>query len=253
MTKYFVSSDIHGFYDEWMESLNKTGFDKNNPDHKIIVCGDLFDRGNQPKEIINFINDMGDKIILIKGNHEDLMEDLVARNYANSYDYSNGTVHTLYDLSPEMFTNNVHSKIISDKTGLTNIIKRCYNYYETDHYIFVHGFIPVCGMDTKEYRYMKTWRQATQDEWKQARWLSCVEMLKRDIHEPNKTIVCGHWHCSALWAYKYPDKYKEFVKPYNFNPFISDTIIGIDGCTVFSKQVNVLIIEDTGGTLCHHL
>ena len=41
--KYFVSSDIHGFYDEWQKSLKDNGFDINNPCHKIIVCGDLFD------------------------------------------------------------------------------------------------------------------------------------------------------------------------------------------------------------------
>ena len=52
--KYFVSSDIHGFFDEWQNALKDKGFDLNNPEHKIILCGDLFDRGSQPKEIINF-------------------------------------------------------------------------------------------------------------------------------------------------------------------------------------------------------
>lgn len=53
--KYFVSSDIHGFYDEWMIALTAKGFDILNSDHKIILCGDLFDRGRQPKHIIDFI------------------------------------------------------------------------------------------------------------------------------------------------------------------------------------------------------
>jgi len=47
--KYFVSSDIHGHFDEWMNSLAAKGFDINNPQHKIVLCGDIFDRGHQPK------------------------------------------------------------------------------------------------------------------------------------------------------------------------------------------------------------
>ena len=31
--KYFVSSDIHGFFDEWQSALNEKGFDLNNPEH----------------------------------------------------------------------------------------------------------------------------------------------------------------------------------------------------------------------------
>ena len=49
--KYFVSSDIHGFFDEWMFALKRENFDISNPEHKIIVCGDLFDRGRQPKRL----------------------------------------------------------------------------------------------------------------------------------------------------------------------------------------------------------
>ena len=78
--KYFVSADIHGFYDEWMLALREKGFDVNNPNHKIIVCGDIFDRGKQPKQVIDFILSHKDKIILIRGNHEDLMEDMIKRN-----------------------------------------------------------------------------------------------------------------------------------------------------------------------------
>ena len=46
IVKYFVSSDIHGFYDEWMKALKDAGFDIANDNHKIIVCDDLFDRGH---------------------------------------------------------------------------------------------------------------------------------------------------------------------------------------------------------------
>ena len=77
--KYFVSADIHGFYNEWISALNENGFDVNNPDHKIIVCGDLFDRGTQAKKLQAFVIELliKGKIILVKGNHEDLVVELI--------------------------------------------------------------------------------------------------------------------------------------------------------------------------------
>ncbi len=250
--KYFVSSDIHGFYDEWMTALNNAKFDKNNPEHKIIVCGDLFDRGRQPKEIINFINDMGDKIILIKGNHEDLMMEAIKRNKFLGHDISNGTAYTLIDLNPMLYMDeNISLQSIAKQSGLTNIIKKCYDYYETEHYVFVHGWIPLNYADENIYnstlqnaKYKKNWRKATKKEWERARWTSCVAAYKQQLFEPNKIIVCGHWHCSALWHLKYPNKYSEFGDSENFEPFKDSNIYAIDGCTAHTHKVNVVIIED---------
>lgn len=89
--KYFVCSDIHGYFNEWLSALKEKGFDINNPEHKIIVCGDLFDRGHQPKQIIDFILSNKDKFILIRGNHEDLMQDMIDRNKNTYGDLRNGT------------------------------------------------------------------------------------------------------------------------------------------------------------------
>lgn len=99
--KYFVSSDIHGFYDEWQNALKEKQFDINNSEHKIIVCGDLFDRGRQPREIIDFILSHKDKFILIRGNHEDLMQDMIDRNKNTYGDLCNGTAQTIVDLYPK--------------------------------------------------------------------------------------------------------------------------------------------------------
>lgn len=44
MKKYFVASDIHSFYTPFIKELNKTGFDLNNEEHILIICGDLFDK-----------------------------------------------------------------------------------------------------------------------------------------------------------------------------------------------------------------
>ena len=45
MKKLFVVSDVHSFYNHLIKALNEKGFDKNNPDHWFVSCGDLLDRG----------------------------------------------------------------------------------------------------------------------------------------------------------------------------------------------------------------
>ena len=53
--KYYVVSDIHGYYDEMIKALTEKGFFAEKEPCKLIICGDLLDRGSQSKEIIDFI------------------------------------------------------------------------------------------------------------------------------------------------------------------------------------------------------
>ena len=43
--KFFVVADVHSFYDEMKQELDTAGFDINNPDHILVSCGDVLDRG----------------------------------------------------------------------------------------------------------------------------------------------------------------------------------------------------------------
>ena len=239
--KYFVSGDIHGFFDEWQKALKEKEFDLNNPNHKIIICGDLFDRGRQPKKIIDYILAHEDKIILVRGNHEDLLEDMIRRNYSNYADEKNGTRQTIDDLRRIINLNDKYSMLeVSQKSNLQYVIDKCVNYYETEHYIFVHAFIPL----SDDWEYDKYWRYASPKRWKEARWINPVVLYKKNVFDPDKIIVCGHWHCSALWHEVDPNKYDEFGPKANFESFISEHMIAIDACTSYSKKVNVVIIED---------
>ena len=55
MKKYFITSDIHGFFTPFMKELNRKGFDIEKKDHILVICGDIFDRGNEPLVIYNFL------------------------------------------------------------------------------------------------------------------------------------------------------------------------------------------------------
>ena len=239
--KYFVSGDIHGFFDEWQNALKDKGFDLDNHEHKIILCGDLFDRGSQPKEIIDFVLKHKDKVILIRGNHEDLIEQMIERNSSDYGDLCNGTAQTIVDLYPEWQISEFDLNKIAKETRLQEVLDMCIDYYETKHYIFVHGWIPIIE---NCYLYDSNWRTARKERWEKARWTNPVEMYRYEIYEPNKTIVCGHWHCSALWHEQNPDEYEEFGDKANFEPFITKNMIAIDACTTYSHKVNVVVLED---------
>ncbi len=239
--KYFVCSDIHGYFDEWQTALKEKGFDINNPNHKIIICGDIFDRGRQPKQIIDFILSHKDKFILIRGNHEDLMQEMIERNKNTQYDLSNGTAYTIIDLCPEWQISEFDLRKIAKETGLQEILDMCVDYYETNKYIFVHAWIPIIE---NCYLYDEDWRNARKERWIKARWNNPVEMYRYEIFEPDKIIVCGHWHCSAFWHEQNPEQYNEFGLNENFEPFITDKMIALDACTIHSKKVNVIIIDD---------
>ena len=45
--KYYVTADIHGFLSLFQEALKESGYYEDNSEKKIIICGDLFDRGEE--------------------------------------------------------------------------------------------------------------------------------------------------------------------------------------------------------------
>ena len=53
-----MASDIHSFYTPFIKELNKTGFDLNNEEHILIICGDLFDRGSESLKLYEFIKSL---------------------------------------------------------------------------------------------------------------------------------------------------------------------------------------------------
>lgn len=77
--KYYVVSDIHGYYTELKQTLDEKGFFSDTFPRKLIVCGDVLDRGLEAKAVQQFMLDLIDKneVVLIRGNHEDLMIDLL--------------------------------------------------------------------------------------------------------------------------------------------------------------------------------
>lgn len=96
--KYFCVSDIHGYYDQLIEALDAAGFESNNVNHMLVVCGDHFDHGRQPIEVLEFLTQLPRKV-LIWGNHDKLLLESCNRGWFYEYDKSNGTLETVLDLT----------------------------------------------------------------------------------------------------------------------------------------------------------
>lgn len=258
--KYFIVADVHSYYDILQRVLSEKGFDKDNPDHTLVVLGDLLDRGPQPLECLNFVNSLSRKI-LIRGNHEDLLENCLMIDECKAHDYKNGTASTILDLSGVFWgTSDIYSSEQLFQRARENKAWQQYrdslvDYAEVGDNIFVHGWIPCSSSDENMYHARKVkftfdenWRQGN---WNKARWINGMDAWQQGIRVEDKTIYCGHWHTS--WGHhfiegtsvEWPNKRSTNInhRVADFSPFIKEGIVALDACTVISHEINCFILE----------
>ena len=260
--KYFISSDIHSYFQNWMLYLDQAGFDIDNVNHKIIVCGDLLDRGDESCECFDFVKKMHqqNRLIYVRGNHEDLLFDCVneirRRFDISSHHVSNGTLKTVadithtskYDIICRCYDFNTFDDNINEL--LDFIENNSVDYFELGNYIFVHGWVPCDSSDSNKYHARKSVKLADIEtwntKWDSARWLNGMDCWSQGAIPEGKTVVCGHWHTS--WGHhKFHGNKHEFPSlnikgaKKSFEPFIEEGIIAIDGCTAYTGLVNVLV------------
>ncbi len=242
--KYYVMADIHGFYTPMIKALEDAGYFDEKCPHKLIICGDLFDRGKEALKVQEFVMQglAKDEIILIRGNHEDLAISMLNNWHRNSFlevgHILNGTVDTALQLTGVKNKAGLLSspfetyRNFADSPYISQIIPQMLDYYETENYLFVHGWIP--SVD---------WRNATSKDWADARWLNGMEQAHNGVVDKNKTIVCGHWHTS-FGHYHYEGKGSEFGSNADYSIYSADGIIALDACTVETGRINCLVIKD---------
>ena len=229
--KLFVCSDIHGYYNEMIVALRNAGFEKNNPEHMLIVLGDCFDRGLQSRQVLKYLESIENKVI-VKGNHETLLLEACERGYPSSYDNDNGTTQTICDLGNFEYDMDFQEACERTLKRVKPFIDSMVNYYETEHYVFVHGWISM----------MDNFRDASQEQWNDATWMCGPDMAMHGCNNTGKIIVCGHWNSSYLWHIE--KGFPEFGYGACYDPYFMDDAIFIDTATAISRRVNVLVLED---------
>ena len=200
----FVVSDIHSFYDSLKKALKDAGFNKRNKEHRLIICGDTFDRGEDALGVYNYITSIPkSRRILIKGNHDELFLKLLEKTYPDAHDFSNHTVDTFCQIAgcPFITTLGDEEQIKTEEylqlgcyrysediehidqdaydewNRIRNIVRNhevtkwlqsdeWKDYYELDKYIFVHSFIPVNNGDGLPSYYLRDRKFSYKPDWR---------------------------------------------------------------------------------------
>ena len=286
MVKYFAVSDIHSFYSPLIESLTSRGFDFDSEDHKLIVCGDAFDRGDDTVEVFEFLKEMKakNKLIYITGNHEDLlfecMYEISLGKTPGSHHFSNGTVKSICQFCGENEwivyspTSDTSEMIFKSTEEVRNFIKEnSVDYFQLGNKIFVHSWIPCIADDPNMYHSRKTYRGIDplwdkdpntldtadlikyREGWSSARWGNPFRQWACNLYPKDKCIVFGHWHVS--WGHSHIDyatpewPQRNQPKKYKaaFEPWIKDNAIGLDSCVVESGKINCVVFDEEGNLI----
>ena len=260
--KYFAVSDVHSFYDPLVESLRTAGFFEDDKG-VLVLLGDALDRGEDALKVVDFLLELHKqgRLIYIKGNHEELLEDCIKDIcYQGIYEiaggmshhYINGTFHTMLQLAqmshrdavdfPESLVRRVLHSPYYDQ-----LLPTCVNYFETERYVFCHGWIPVLesGFGAYQtYRYNPDWRAASDRDWSRARWNNGIELAcKQKLITMDKITVCGHYHTS--WGHsKIHQVGTEWGENAVFTPFRDEGIIAIDACTAYTGKINCVVFDE---------
>ena len=154
--KTYVLSDIHGNYEVFIRMLQKIKF---NSQDMLYIIGDICDRGPDSLKIYFYIQDYPN-IILLKGNHEYMMQEALEQAVIhNDFDYPSTAFKLWSQNGGNTTIENIRNYL--HKTGLNHLdytivrsafLKNLYNYFKNlplyleievanKNYVLVHAGI----------------------------------------------------------------------------------------------------------------
>lgn len=200
----YVSSDVHGQYDEWVQSLMMSGFKPENGD-KLIILGDMIDRGPNSEACLSFALSLcdlyPDNVTYLIGNHEKMFldyvntdpTDLLRINQRGSHWFRNGGLETVKSLLEHKTETEfldyyaTHKRLrasdyISEYIDKLNKLEY-YHVDEENHIVYVHaGFRSGIRLEEQSVRDMIYIREDFSDGF---------TPVPNDTLD-NKTIIHGH-------------------------------------------------------------
>ena len=251
--KYFVFSDVHGCLRALKEALDNAGYHPDNVNHHLLFLGDAFDKPSDQRDdygVWLFLkeNIENGRLTWIRGNHEEYLLKVLKNEKMNTFcrETIRG-IATGIEPTPAKGSDDDCIRALKDN-GLDSFMNdHCVNYFETEHYVFTHGFIPY----NKRTGYDSEWRNSV--KWNYGdNGMRLV--LEKGVRIPDKTLVCGHTGAYyGHWFVTQPRlSEKELSKIKNksaeyldwFKPFFGDGVIGIDGWCYKTGIIHVLTISD---------
>lgn len=255
--KLFFISDIHSFYDETIEALKKAKYDENNPNHLLIVVGDIFDRGRQTLQVYEWLLRLTreNKAIVLSGNHHKFLIDFLKGSISPFNYINNGLKETIADFwhrtapfeswcivdenceitqeAYEKWVNICRKDINREYPELLPWLESMPRYFESKSTIATHGALDL---------HVPDWHYPHCSKY----WLRDWDALDFDDgsflgvkNTTGKKIIIGHYDTGSL---------RKIYGLGNKNDYsileTKDNKVFIDGCVALTKKVNVYVIED---------
>lgn len=198
----YVMSDIHGCFSLLEKMLNKINFTE---EDQLIIAGDYIDRGIENKQMLDWILNISDNILLLKGNHDAefayyiYLMNVVIKKLKIEFDY-NDPIDTdkVYKIVKQISSKDIfdyygtlNNIIRKDKVSMNKLIaymetidKMPYIYKLTINkkkYIIVHaGYITENMLDKNKYKSIEDFYLYARDD----------AILYGG--NPNSIIISGH-------------------------------------------------------------
>lgn len=122
----YVMSDIHGCYNEMYDMFNKINFSEND---QLIIAGDYIDRGEKNYEMLCWIENAPDNVLLLKGNHDvefsyniELIYQVINNNNINIDIDNSNTTKLIYKLTKNLLDDNKNSVLFDYYGTINNLI-----------------------------------------------------------------------------------------------------------------------------------
>lgn len=230
---YYVMSDIHGCYNQMESALNEWDSEK----ETLVVIGDLIDRGPDSLKVVNKLMDLkkehGDKVVVLKGNHEDMLLAWLLESPRELLDYYYSETHTemlISFLGKEMYSKLSRkqraTRVIRENKPELNFMRELPLYLETENVIFVHAGINLAS---------ENWK----DNEKDMLWIR-NEFIYSKL-TPEKRVFFGHTPTPFM-----NEKNEDGSENYGIWVSEDNMKVCIDGGVSMGGQLNVLRVDKKG-------
>lgn len=229
MKKYFVFSDIHGNLKALVQSLDQAGFDMDNEDHILLSLGDHFDRGVENLQVLGYLmhfNKLG-RIHMIRGNHDDFLLDFLKGDSDGIFNIQkNGFGNTLIEFADKNANTIPRMRMSINKRfpKLISLLESMVDEFRLGKYVFTHAGY---AYDNKQGWYIYNF--------------AATPYFLKHFDTKGYYYVFGHAHAKAMNYYELGIDSNDIFEMGNF--------IGIDANTVLTKEVHILIFDETGQRL----
>ena len=211
----YVISDIHGNYERWTDIKNRIGF---SDDDKMIIVGDVVDRGSCGIRIIREIM-KSDNMILLLGNHELMMIENILSS--GDPDIPNSERKSMFD------------NWVCDNGGYDTFV--AFNNLDDDEAFDMLDFLRSCHIkgkttvNDKTFSLVHGFTTVSDDDYFGNLWNRPADIHYKNHLDDDSTLIIGHTPVPNLL----PQDDKRFIEGalHGFKILHADNYINIDcGC-----------------------